>query len=158
MQEKNTSNSLLNCKTTLMCTTANSLWLNNLPFSQTFQRGGWKLCTDYSESGMMCNRGGGRKQRVSGIRHFALTTQDGEKEVKGLKCINFSAPDRMMCDFSGWAKKAEHLDHHQRAILQKFLLNSSCAFTLPVHYTSVWSGRFTAKWLIVLHFFLIFNL
>lgn len=44
MQWENTYNSLFNCKTTLMCTTVNSLWLNNLPFSQTFQRGGWKLC------------------------------------------------------------------------------------------------------------------
>lgn len=44
MQWENTYNSLFDCKTTLMCTTVNSLWLNNLPFSQTFQRGGWKLC------------------------------------------------------------------------------------------------------------------
>lgn len=49
MQLENTSDLFLNCKTTLMCTTANSLWLNNLPFSQTFQRGGWKLCTAISE-------------------------------------------------------------------------------------------------------------
>lgn len=50
MQQENTSNSLLNCKTTLMCTTVNSLWLNNLPFSQTFKRGGCKLCTAILES------------------------------------------------------------------------------------------------------------
>lgn len=45
MRQENTSNSLLNGEKALMCTTVNSLWLNNLPFGQTFQWGGWKLCT-----------------------------------------------------------------------------------------------------------------
>lgn len=113
MQLENTSAFVLNCKTTLMCTAANSLWLSNLPFSQTFQRGGWKLCAAISGGwgrGGWCvieRTGSYWQRRVEGAGvHCPHDTRRSNENTKHLKCINFSASDRATRHFSGWCQKS----------------------------------------------------
>lgn len=113
MQRENTSNSLGNCKTTLMCANVNSLWLNNLPFSQTFQRGDRKLYTAIFEKwgrGGWCvieGTGSHWQWRVSGMGvHCPPNMRQSKGNTKDLKCINFSVSDRTTCYFSGRAQKS----------------------------------------------------
>lgn len=96
----------------------------------------------------MCNRGDRKLLAVEGVGHRARcphVTRPGKENTKHLKCINFSASDRTACCFSGWAQKSGALRSFS-AISQNSLLNSLCAFTVPVHCAPLWLPFWKTHW------------